>query len=82
MCSCRDFGIVNAPPLSASARSSGRIDKRWQSFLNCQLSIGRLWRLMSETVNPMSMRHTLPTEGSMTKQLQDKIAVVTGGCLS
>jgi hypothetical protein len=43
MCSCKDFGMfVNVPSLSASARSSGRVDKRWQSFLNYQLSTTKL----------------------------------------
>jgi hypothetical protein len=43
MCSCRDFGMfVNVPSLSASARSSGRVDKRWQSFLDYQLSTTKL----------------------------------------
>jgi hypothetical protein len=28
--------------LSASARSSGRVDKRWQNFLNYQLSTTKL----------------------------------------
>src|SRR5262249_48636367 len=45
MCSCRDFGmVVNVPSLSASARSSGRVDKRWQSFLNYQLQPPSLLR--------------------------------------
>jgi hypothetical protein len=34
--------FVNVPSLSASARSSGRVDKRWQSFLNYQLSTTKL----------------------------------------
>src|SRR6266446_6030811 len=45
MCSCRDFGmVVNVPSLSASARSSGRVHKRWQSFLNYPLQPPSLLR--------------------------------------
>jgi len=36
--------VVNVPSLSASARSSGRVDKRWQSFLNYQLEPPSLLR--------------------------------------
>jgi hypothetical protein len=43
MCSCRDFGmVVNVASLSCSARSSGRVYKWWQSFLNYQLSTTKL----------------------------------------
>jgi hypothetical protein len=34
--------VVNVPSLSASARSSGRVEKRWQSFLNYQPSTTNL----------------------------------------
>jgi hypothetical protein len=34
--------LINVPSLSASARSSGRVEKRWQSFLNYQPSTTKL----------------------------------------
>ena len=34
--------VVNVPSLSASARSSGRVEKRWRSFLNYQPSTTNL----------------------------------------
>jgi hypothetical protein len=90
--------VVNVPSLIASARSSGRVEKRWQSFLNYQPSTTKLAAAQGPALaqTPVSLAAFNPTlvwtrefegqdsgrTGAVTPSLYQSVTMTMGQFLS